>query len=351
MEIVHKVIVGIQIAVDEWYTASGAHHGIQPPIGIGIFIGFHFVAKIALQIGIGIGGEVRSLFFQLVRQLGQEEGRLCLGFLQHIKAVYVSHVGDLTQHLIGEGGEHPPGPAFFLPEHRQQLFAVGGDGEAVFTLLLQPDLHIIPGDVPAIFGVQSDVLEGLTAHKDVPVLQHLLGGVLLEVDQLKQLDLVTLRGEDQLMLFAAHTYLEGDLIKDQIQGVLHLGHEFCATGVILVLVHHLAQFCFHLGKGFPPVLCPLPEARRELRQGNTLPAPVDQLHGVLVVGAGLQCLFKISQSPALLIQIKVGVTHAEVPVMIACKVFLMGLEQSDGLFEHLFAAWLIWVCQIVIGTG
>ena len=37
--------------------------------------------------------------------------------------------------------------------------------------------------------------------------------------------------------------------------------------------------------------------------------------------------------------------------MIACKVFLMGLEQSDGLFEHLFAAWLIWVCQIVIGTG
>ena len=157
------------------------------------------------------------------------------------------------------------------------------------------------------------------------MLQHLLGGVLLEVDQLKQLDLVTLRGEDQLMLFAAHTYLEGDLIKDQIQGVLHLGHEFCATGVILVLVHHLAQFCFHLGKGFPPVLCPLPEARRELRQGNALPAPVDQLHGVLVVGAGLQCLFKISQSPALLIQIKVGVTHAEVPVIVVLEVFLMGL--------------------------
>ena len=90
------------------------------------------------------------------------------------------------------------------------------------------------------------------------MLQHLLGGVLLEVDQLKQFDLVTLRGEDQLVLLAAHTYLEGDLIKDQIQGVLHLGHEFCATGVILVLVHHLAQFCFHLGKGFPPVLCPFP---------------------------------------------------------------------------------------------
>ena len=41
-------------------------------------------------------------------------------------------------------------------------------------------LHIIPGDVPSILGTQTDVLEGLTAHKDVPVLQHLLGGVFLE---------------------------------------------------------------------------------------------------------------------------------------------------------------------------
>ena len=325
MEIIHEVIVGIQIAVDERHTASGAHHGIQPPIGVGIFIGFHFVAKIALQIGIWISGELQALLPQFVGQLGQEEGRLCLGFLQHIKAVYVSHVGDLAQHLVGEGSEHPPGPAFLIPEHRQQLFAVGGDGEAVFTLLLQPDLHIIPGDVPAILSTQTDVLEGLTAYKDVPVLQYLFGGVLLEVDQFKQFDLVALWGEDQFMLFAAHAQLKGDFIKDQIQGFLHLGHEFCAAGVIFVLIHHLAQFCFHLGKGFPPVLCPLPEALPELRQRNTLLAPFDKLFGVLVTRAGFQCLFKISQSPALLIQIKVGVTHAEVPVIVVLEVFLMGL--------------------------
>ena len=275
MEIVHKIIVGIQIAVDERHTAGGTHHGIQPPIGVGIFIGFHFVAKIALQIGIWISGELQALLPQFVGQLGQEEGRLCLGFLQHIKAVYVSHVGDLAQHLVGEGGEHPPGPAFLIPEHRQQLFTVGGDGEAVFTLLLQPDLHILPGDVPAILSTQADVLEGLTAHKDIPVLQHLLGGVLLEVDQLKQLDLVALRGEDQLVLFAVEAHLERDLIKDQIQGFLHLGHEFGTAGVIFVLVHHLAQICFHLGKGFPPVLCPFPEALPELRQRNTLFARVN----------------------------------------------------------------------------
>ena len=275
MEIVHKIIVGIQIAVDERHTAGGTGHYIQPPIGVRVLFGFHFVTKVALQIGFRVGGELQALLPQFVGQLGQEEGRLCLGFLQHIKAVYVSHVGDLTQHLIGEGGEHPPGPAFLLPEHRQQLFAVGGDGEAVFTLLLQPDLHIIPGDVPAIFGVQSDVLEGLTAHKDVPVLQHLLGGVLLEVDQLKQLDLVALRGEDQLVLLTVKAHLEGNLIKDQIQGFLHVGHDLRTAGVLLVLIHHLAQFCFHLGKGFPTVLCPLPEALPELRQRNTLFARVN----------------------------------------------------------------------------
>ena len=325
MEIVHKIIVGIQIAVDERHTAGGTGHDIQPPIGVRVLFGFHFVTKVALQIGFRVGGELQALLPQFVGQLGQEEGRLCLGLFQHIKAVYVSHVGDLAQHLVGEGSEHPPGPAFLLPEHRQQLFTVGGDGKAVFTLLLQPDLHILPRDVPAIVGAQSDVLEVLTAHKDVPLLQHLLGGVLLEVDQLKQLDLVALRGEDQLVLLAVETHLEGDFIKNQIQGFLHLGHEFCAAGVIFVLIHHLAQFCFHLGKGFPPVLCPLPEALPELRQRNTLLAPFDKLFGVIVTRADFQCLFKISQSPALLIQIKVGVTHAEVPVIIVLEVFLMGL--------------------------
>ena len=51
------------------------------------------------------------------------------------------------------------------------------------------------------------------------------------------------------MLLAIEAHLEGDLIKDQVQRFLHLGHEFCAAGVVLVLVHHSAQFCFHPGKG------------------------------------------------------------------------------------------------------
>ena len=117
MEVIHKVVVGVQIAVDERHTAGGAGHYIQSPVSIRVLVGFHFVAKVAVQIGFRIGGKVRSLFLQLIGQLGQGEGRLRLGLLQHIEIVNVPHMGDLAQHLVGEGGEHPPDTAFRLPEH------------------------------------------------------------------------------------------------------------------------------------------------------------------------------------------------------------------------------------------
>ena len=181
--------------------------------------------------------------------------------------------------------------------------------------------------------------------------QHLLGGVLLKVDQFKQLDPVPLRGEDQLVLLSVEAHFEGDLVKDQVQSIFHLGHNLRATGVILVLVHHLAQCPFHFGKGFPPVLCPLPEALRELRQGNAFLARINQFFGIRVIRAGLQRLFKVPKGAPLLVQIVIGIAHAEVPVVVAFEVFLMGLQQSNRLFEHILAAWLIWVCQIVISPG
>ena len=266
-------------------------------------------------------------------------------------------MGDLAQYLIGEGGEHPPDSAFRLPEHRQQLFTVGGDVETVFALFLQPDLHILTGDVPAVVGTQADILGGLTAHKDVPVLQHLLWGVFLEVDQLKQLDLITLRGEDQLMLFAIEAQLEGNFIKNQIQGVLHLGHEFCAAGMIFVLIHHLAQFCFHLGKGFPPVLCPLSEALRELGQRNAFRAPVDQILNVLsgvkfriITGMLFQSFFKIPQSAALLIQIIIGIPHAEIPGISISQFLLVALHQFQCPVKLLSSLRFAGVRQIVVGS-
>ena len=357
MEVIHKVVVGVQIAVDKGRTAGGTGDHIQSPVGVRVLVGFHLVAEVAVQIGFRVSGKIRSLFLQLVRQLGHGNGRLRLGFLQHIKAVYVSHMGNLAQHLVGEGGEHPPYPALRLLEHRQQLFTVDGEGETVFTLLLQPDLHILPGDVPAILGAQAGIRRGLTAHQDVPVLQHLLGGVFLEVDQLKQLDLVPLRGEDQLVLLAAHAHLERDFVKNLIQSPFHLGHDLCAAGMVLVVVHHLAQFCFHLGKGLPPVLCPLPEALRELRQGDTLLAPVDQFLNILfgvefriITGVQFQSFFKISQSAALLIQIEIGIAHAEIPGISISQFLLVWLHQLQCFSQQLSALLTSEIPQIVVGS-
>ena len=183
------------------------------------------------------------------------------------------------------------------------------------------------------------------------MLQHLFGGVFLEVDQLKQLDPVALRGEDQLMFFAIEAHLEGDLIKNQVQGFLRSVHQFLAPGVVLVLVHHLAQLRFHFGKGFPRRFRPLPEARRELRQGNALPAPFDKHFGILVAGTGFQCFFKVPQGAALLVQIVVGIPHAEVPAVVTLEVFLMGLQQGDGLFKQVPPPWLVGVRQIAVGPG
>ena len=112
-------------------------------------------------------------------------------------------------------------------------------------------------------------------------------------------------------------------------------HEFCAAGVVFVVVHHLAQLCFHLGKGFPPVLCPLPEALPELRQRNTLFAPVDKLFGVLVTRSSFQCLFKVTQGGAFLIQKIISGSDPIIPAVIFGKMLLMGSQKFQRLFKRL----------------
>ena len=93
------------------------------------------------------------------------------------------------------------------------------------------------------------------------------------------------------MLLAIEAHLEGDLIKDQVQRFLHLGHEFCAAGVVLVLIHHPAQFCFHPGKGQLDRVVPRKKLRRDVR-GHLIPVePHEVSHGA-VIGVPL-----IRQSP------------------------------------------------------
>ena len=156
------------------------------------------------------------------------------------------------------------------------------------------------------------------------MLQHLFGGVFLEVNQFKQLDLVPLRGEDQFVLLAVEPHFKTNLVKCQIQDVFAFLDQFTAMLMVLILIHDLAQLGFLLGKLLPRRFRPFPETLTKLRHGDALFTPVDQLLGILVIGASFQGLFKVSQSPAFLIQIKVGITHAEVPVIVVLEVFLMG---------------------------
>ncbi len=70
----------------------------------------------------------------------------------------------------------------------------------------------------------------------------------MEIDQLKELDLIPLRGEDQLVLLAAHAHLERDFVKRLVQNPFHPVHQLLAPGVVLVLIHHPAKLGFLLSK-------------------------------------------------------------------------------------------------------
>ena len=48
MESVHEVVVFVQIAVDQRHTVGGTGDHIQPPIGVRVFIGLHFVGEAAV---------------------------------------------------------------------------------------------------------------------------------------------------------------------------------------------------------------------------------------------------------------------------------------------------------------
>ena len=286
----------------------------------------------------------------------EREGRSLSGFLQHIKAVDVPHIGDLSQNLIGESDEHPPDFSPLLLEHRQQLFAVGGDGEAVFPLFLQPDLYISTGDVPTVIGVQANAPQRLTAHQDIPMLQHLLGGMLLEVSQFKQLDLVPLRGEDQLVLLTAHTHFEGDIVKGQTEDLLTPRHQFSAAGVAGILIHDTAQTGLLIGKGTPGLLSALTKIFRKPGQGQAAATGIYQFLNLspcvelrIISRVELQCPLEMPQRNPLLIEIVIRISHAKIPGIGVPKIFFVSEHQRDSIAQHTAALRPAGVGQIVIG--
>ena len=81
-----------------------------------------------------------------------------------------------------------------------------------------------------------------------------------DVDQREQFDLVSLRGEDQLIFFPIIAHFKGNLVKGQIQDFFRPHHQLLAPRTLLILVHHLAKLRFLPGKILPRSFRPFPEA-------------------------------------------------------------------------------------------
>ena len=118
--------------------------------------------------------------------------------------------------------------------------------------------------------------------------------------------------------------------------------------VVLVIIHHLAELSFIFSKCFPPQFCPLAKALRELRQGNPFPAAVEQCLCVLIIRTDFKSFLKVPQCTSFLIQIVIGVSHAEVPEIVVLEVFFMGLQKGDCLLEPLPVSW---ISNVVVGAG
>ena len=134
------------------------------------------------------------------------------------------------------------------------------------------------------------------------------------------------------MLFSIEAHLKTDFVKSKVQDFFALLDQFLAAFTVFILVHKSAQPGLLLGKGFPCRLCPLPKAFFKSWEGDTLFTVIYEHLRILVAGTGLQRLAEIRQCPALLVEIVIGITHAEIPAMVACKIFLMGGPAEQSLF-------------------
>ena len=154
------------------------------------------------------------------------------------------------------------------------------------------------------------------------------------------------------MLFSIEAHLKTDFVKSKVQDFFALLDQFLAAFTVFILVHKSAQPGLLLGKGFPCRLCPLPKAFFKSWEGDTLFTVIYEHLRILVAGTGLQRLAEIRQCPALLVEIVIGITHAEIPAMVACKIFLMGGQQSNRFFKQLpipkFRQIVVGSCQFAV---
>ena len=148
MEHIHSVIISTQVLVDERRATGGSCDYVHAPVGIGIFVRFQLVADVAVQVLLGVQVEGESHAFQYFGKFGEGNGWFFFGSVHDVKGVDVPHVGDLSDGLIGESGEHPPYTSFLIFKERQEFFTVDGQSNTLFVLLFRPDLDIVAGYFP-----------------------------------------------------------------------------------------------------------------------------------------------------------------------------------------------------------
>ena len=233
-------------------------------------------------------------------------------------------MGDLTQCLVRQGEQHPPGLALIRPEEGEQLLAVEGQAHPVALQPLRPHLNVVAGELPAVHA-QTAIGAGLTAHHDIPVRQHPGGGVSLEAHQFKEFEPVPLRRQDQLIFAAVEAKLKGDIRQCRMQELLTLGNYLLTLLALHIFIHDAAQFRFTCLKSLPGLPGPLQEAGLKPGQGEALAAALDEFHGVGIAGPGIQSLLEVAEGRALLVQIVVGVGDTEIPEVVPSKIVLMGL--------------------------
>ena len=172
--------------------------------------------------------------------------------------------------------------------------------------------------------------------------------MLLKINQFKEFDLISLRSENQFRFSAVETHLKGNILKGQVQNLFALPGEFFPPFMVPVFFHKTAQFRLLLRKGRPCFLCPLPEIFPETGQGDAVLTAADKLLRVLIPGKGLQRSAEIEQPTALLVQVVIGIAHAEIPHMIPFKICLVGLQQGKGAPDHGNAPGFPRIRQIVV---
>ncbi len=337
MEPVHVVVIPLEIALEQGHTAGHphVHVGSQGPLLL--------LRGLALIGGVSLSGQLRvvgpgpalrvHLCGHKIRQLVQGHGRPLRRGVQNVQIVHIPHGGQLPQGLVQQDVDHVIDLILVLLPQGGQLFAVQPQTHAVVLGLFRPHLHVLGGDVLAVHS-QAEAAAPGTAHQDIPPVQQLLGGALLEVSQLEQPGPVPLGDENQLVLLPVVAQLKGHVGEGGGEQLGTPVHQLPAYRLPVLLVHQGPQFPLPRQEGAPALLGPSPEGSHIQGQGQALLAAVNELQRVLVPGAGLQGLLEVGQGQALLVQVVVGVGNSEIPGVghiwvLLCRLLQLALQRQQ----------------------